>query len=149
MTDSAAHPAKASSSTRTIAIVIIVVLIVAGGAFVIYKLTNKKDVGLPAYGVANAVVRGVTSGDQAAVDKNTTAKGRASVALLKGKLSGLKLSGCIPAPDVGGAKTKLCTFSRPGGQLSVALTRPKDVWLVSAAVLGPAGLPPTTTTPTT
>src|SRR5206468_652986 len=115
MTDSAAQPVTTSSSKRTIAIVIVVVLIVAGGAFVIYKLTDKKDVGKPAYAVAGVVVKGSVSGDQAAVDKNSTAKGQAAMALLKGKLAGLRPTGCAPAPVATKAKTKICTFSRPGG----------------------------------
>ncbi len=143
MTDSASQPTKTSSSTRTIIIVVVAVIILAGGGFVVYKLTNKKDVGTPAVIVAQTVRKAADTGNQATIDKYTTAQGKAEVALLKGKLSGVKFAQCGPAPFVKD-KTKLCTFTQPGGQLALLLTPSKGSWLVSSAKFGPVAVTPTT-----
>ena len=142
MTDSDSQPVKSSSSSRTIIIVVIAVLVLAGGGFVAYKLTNKRDTGVPAAVVAQKVKNAVVKGDQTTIDKLTTAQGKTEIAPLDGKLDGLKFSQCGLAPFVK-VTTKLCTFSRPGGQLSLFLTKSKGKWLVDSAKLGPAALPPT------
>jgi hypothetical protein len=142
MTDSAPQPTKSSSSTRTIIIVVVAVIILAGGGFVVYKLTNKKDAGTPAVVVAQKVRKAVVSGDQAVIDKNTTAQGKAELAPLKGKLGGVKFAQCGPAPFVTNG-TKMCTFTQPGGQLSIFLTPSKKTWLVSSAKFGPVAVTPT------
>ncbi|MEP6624312.1 MAG: hypothetical protein ABJC79_07700 [Acidimicrobiia bacterium] len=142
MTDSAATPTKMSSSTRTIIIAVVVVIALAGGAFVVYKLTNKKDVGTPAVIIAQTARKAAQTGDLAKLTKVTTADGKSEMALLKGKLSGLVWTNCVPNPYVNGGK--LCTFTRPGGQLSIGLVKPNGKWLVASARLGAAGLPPTT-----
>ena len=148
MTDSAsqsttaAAPKKSSSTTRTIIIVVVAVVILAGGAFVVYKLTNKKDSGIPAVVVAQKVKNAVAKNNQAVIDQNTNAQGKTEVAALKGKVDGLKFGQCGPAPFVK-VTTKLCTFTRPGGQLSLFLITPNGKWIVSSAKLGPAAVTPT------
>lgn len=131
-----------SSSTRTILIVVVAVIVLASAAFVVYKLTNKSDTGQPPRVVAVNVQKAVVAGDQATIDKYTTAQGRTEIAALKGKLGGFTFSGSCSFV-LQKVKTKLCVMNRPGGQLSLYVTLTNGKYLVSAAKVGPAGLSPT------
>jgi hypothetical protein len=150
---SARAPSESSTSSRrspaVIAVIVIVVIVViAGGAFVVYKLTDKKDVPTPAFKVAAITVQAARTGDQATVAANSTAAGANALgALDPAGLQGLKETTCGPSPLA--PEARVCVFSRPGGQLTVSLTQSGSDWKVVAARLGPAGLPPTSTTTTT
>jgi hypothetical protein len=156
MTDSDSLPttaaSKKSSSSRMIIIIVLAVVVLAGGAFVIYKLTNKKDSGVPAAIVAMKVKNAVTNDNQVVIAQYTTAEGKVEVAALKGKADSLVFGKCDAAPSAK-VTTKVCTFTRPGGQLSLVLVQPNGKWLVSSATLGPTGVTPTasstTSTPST
>ena len=142
------EPPASNSSTRTIIIVVLVIVVLAGGGLVAYKLTNKKDAGQPAGQVARQAEAAVVKGDTATIVKLSTAQGKAQLTKLKGsELGGLKFGGCGPLPGAT-TPTRLCVFSRPGGVLNLNVTAPDGKWLVNEASLGPAGLPPTTTTTT-
>lgn len=146
MTDSAPQPTSQKSSSRTIIIVVLAIVVLAGGGFVAYKLTNKKDAGQPAYQVAQQAEAAAAKSDTATIVKLSTSQGKVQLQQLKAsELSGLTFGSCALVP---GAKTttRLCVFSRPGGVLNLYLTAPNGKWLVNQAALGPAGLPPTTTT---
>jgi len=149
-TESSSPPAPSKRSPAVVAaIVVVVVIVLAGGAYVVYKLTDTKEVGEPAYKVSKRVLVAAQQGDTAVIAKYTTAAGAREVGVLKGNaLDGMKVSNCSPGPVA--TKTKICVYTRPGGQLTLALTRSGSAWKVSSANLGPAALPPTSaTTPST
>ena len=127
-----------SSSTRTIVIVVLAVIVLAGAAFVVYKLTYKSDTGEPPRVIAINVQKAVVTGNQATIDKYTTAAGRAELGALKGKLGGFAFGSCAFVPGAG--KTEVCVMNRPGGQLSFTVTLTNGKYLVTAAKVGPAGL---------
>ncbi len=127
-------------------IIVLAIVVIAGGAFVAYKLTNKRDTGQPAQVVAKQVEKALLTGDTATVQKLSTAQGRAQLAKIKpADLTGLKFGGCgfVPAK----VRTRLCVFSRPGSQLRMFLTVPGDKLMVNQAEVGLAGLPPAPQTP--
>ena len=140
------EPTPSNSSTRTIIIVVLVIVVLAGGGYFAYKLTNKKDADQPADQVARQAEAAVVKGDTATIVKLSTAPGKAQLTKFKaGELGGLTFGSCGPVPGAT-TPTRLCVFSRPGGVLNLYLTAPDGKWLVNQASLGPAGLPPTTTT---
>ncbi len=130
-----------SSSTRTILIVVVAVIVLAGAAFVVYKLTHKRDTGQPPAVIATSIQKAVVAGDQATIDKFTTTQGRAELAAVKGKLAGFTFGSCAFIPS--NVKTQLCVMTRPGGQLSLYVTNTNGKYLLNSARVGPAGLPPT------
>lgn len=146
MTDSAPQTTTTKSPARTLMIVVLAVVVIAGGAFVAYKLTNKRDTGQPAQVVAKQVEKALIAGDTATIKKLSTAQGLAQLEKIKpADLTGLTFGGCgfVPAK----VRTRMCVFSRPGGQLRMFLTVPGDKLMVNQAEIGPAGLPPTPQTP--
>ncbi len=127
-------------------IIVLAIVVIAGGAFVAYKLTNKRDTGQPAQVVAKRVEKALLTGDTATLTKLSTAQGRAQLEKLKpADLTGFTFGNCslIPAK----VRTRLCLFSRPGGQLRMFLTVPGDKLMVNQVEIGPAGLPPAPQTP--
>ena len=100
-TDSAA-PAPSEGTTKRppamiAAIVIAVVVVLAGGAFVVYKLTDKKDVGEPAYKIAKQAEAAIASGKVSGIA--ATARGKQQLAAIKAnEVSGLTFGGCKPFP---------------------------------------------------
>jgi hypothetical protein len=130
------------------AIVIVVVVVLAGGAYVVYKLTDKKDVGEPAYKVAKTVLVAAQQGNKAVIVKNTTGGGARQVeAFTASSLGGMKVSKC--SPFAGSKPTRVCVYTRPGGQLTLRLVRADNRWKVDAAVLVPTAVTPTSGVTTT
>jgi hypothetical protein len=127
------------------AIVVAVVLVLAGGAFVAYKLTRSNDAGQPAYKVAREVQTALDSQNTARITTLSTPAGKAALLKLSSSdTQGLTFGGCSA---VGGTPpSKACVFDRPGGQLTIVLVRSGKDWKVNAATLGPAALPPTSST---
>ncbi len=149
MTDSAPQPTTTKSSARTLIIVVLAVVVLAGGGFVAYKLTHKRDTGQPANVVARQVEKALLAGDTATINKLSTAQGRAQLEKIKpADLAGFKFGSCGLVP-VAKVRTRLCLFSRPGGELRMFLTVPGDKLLVNQAEIGAAGLPPAPQTPPT
>ena len=134
---------------RTIIIVLLAVVVLAGGAFVAYKLTYKRDTGDPDFTVAQRVEKALLDGDSATINELSTAQGRAQLEKIKpSDLTGFKFGGCGLVP-VAKVRTRLCLFTRPGGELRMFLTVPGDKLMVNQAEIGAAGLPPTPQTPPT
>ncbi len=148
MTDTAPQPTTTKSPARTLLIIVLALVVLAGGAFVAYKLTNKRDTGQPAQIVAKQVEKALLTGDTATINKLSTAQGRAQLAKIKpSDLDGFQFGGCSVVPAK--VKTRLCVFNRPGGVLSMFLTVPGDKLMVNQADVGPAGLPPIAPAPQT
>lgn len=151
MSDSTAQPTSTKSPMRTIIIVVVALAVLAGGAFVAYKLTNKRDTGEAAFTVAQRVEKALIAEDSATIKELSTAQGRAQLEKLDpADLTGFDFTGCVPTA----VKTRLCLFARPGGELRMTLTVPGDKLLVNQAEIVAAGLPPglppaTQTPPTT
>ena len=72
-------PSKGRSRAVTWGIIIAIVVVLAGGGFVAYKLTNKKDTGDPAYRVAKNVEAAVESGNRATLQSLSTGAGKLRV----------------------------------------------------------------------
>jgi hypothetical protein len=132
------------SSTRLVVVIVLIVVVVAGGAFAIYKLTRTSESNDPASVVAQKAFRALQNGDRSTLRELSTSEGmRQLQAIDAGELDGLRFSPPCPfvAPD---PPTRGCTWSRPGGQLTMQLVVDDEHWLVDAAELGAAGLPPDT-----
>jgi hypothetical protein len=130
------------SAGAKLAIAIAVVIVLAGGGYAIYKLTNKTEQ-QPAFETAKEVFAALESGDTAAAEDRATEAGATALAAIgREDLDGLAFSGCSPYP--GEPPTRVCTWTRPGGQLTIALELDDKKWLVTKAEIGPAGLPPET-----
>ncbi|MGZ4675309.1 MAG: hypothetical protein ACXVJ7_02035 [Acidimicrobiia bacterium] len=146
-TDSA--PSSSSGTTgrfspamKWIAVILVIVLL-GGGAFVVYKLTDTKELGTPPFKVAAQVKDAIASGNTATITKLTTAKGRTEASkLTAADVNGM--TGLTCAPFSAKPPTRVCTWSRPGGQLSMAVVRIGSDWKVETATVGPAATTPTT-----
>jgi hypothetical protein len=139
-------PAESGSTKRSPAfvavVVVVIVAVLAGGGFVVYKLTNKHTQ-TPAFEVAKVAITDIKSGQQAKITAVSTPKGAAAIAKLDPtSVNGLVFAKCKPFP--GKVPTRLCTWTRPGGQLTMALVKSGDTWKVDDVKIGPAGLPPAT-----
>jgi hypothetical protein len=150
-TESTEPPVETGTKKRSpglvIGIIVVVVIVLAGGAYVVYKLTNKHEV-KPALVTAKAVFVDLQQGSpDKARDDSTTAGLAALKKITADDVKGLAFGGCKPFPA--SQPTRLCVWSRPGGQLSMSLVRQGDNWKVDNAQVGPAGLPPATDTTTT
>jgi hypothetical protein len=126
-------------------IVVVVIVVLAAGAFVVYKLTDTKETAEAPITVVHRVVVAVRADkpSQANSDLTGAATGQVS-SLTANQINGLKFNACVPVPQQPNAR--LCTWSRPGGQMSMALVKVNGHWKVNNVVIGPAGLPPATDT---
>ncbi len=146
-TEPTSPPATSSRRSPAVigAIVVAVVLVLAGGAFVVYKLTKSNDAGQPAYKVAHEVQTALESHNTARITTLSTPAGKAALLKLSSnEVQGLTFGGCSAIK--GTPASKGCVFDRPGGQLTMVLVKSGKDWKVNAATLGPAGLPPTSST---
>jgi hypothetical protein len=138
---------KGRSPGVVAAIVIIVVIALVGGAFVIYKLTKSKDEATPMLQVAKDTVAAIKSGDTAELRSLSTGQGTAQLLALKpGDVNGITIIAASCKLFAASTPTRVCTASRPGGQLTLRLVVTDGAWKVDSANVGPAGLPPTSTT---
>jgi hypothetical protein len=129
------------------AIVIVVVLALAGGGFLVYKLTKSKDEPTPVLKVAKDVVAAIKAGDTAQLRTLSTGQGATQLLAFKpGDAGGVTMTAA--SCKVFGAKqpTRVCTATRPGGQLQLRMVFVSNAWKVNLATIGPAGLPPTSST---
>jgi len=144
-----AAPSKRSPGVVA-AIVIVVVIVLVGGAFLVYKLTKSKDEPTPAVKVAKTVTAAIASGNTAVIRSNSTGQGTTQLVAMKpSDASGLTLVARDCKPFAAKTPTRVCTVTRPGGQLQLRLIFTGGAWKVDLANLGPAGLPPTSTSTTT
>jgi hypothetical protein len=130
--------------------VIAVIVIVLAGIF-IYKKTNKSSSSAaftPVGKVSKQLYQSWQNGDRVTAAKYATSGAVTQLFALTGsQKAGLTFAHCKKVSDK--PFPKECMFTRPGGTLTFTLTRaPKEDPKVTAVVLGPAGLPPTSTTTT-
>src|SRR4051794_12531446 len=78
-----ATPKTGRSPGVTAAIILAIVIVLAGGAFVVYKLTDKKDAPEPAALVAKRATVAVASGNRATLRSISTGGGTAQLLTLK------------------------------------------------------------------
>ena len=145
----AASPKGKRSPAVVAAIVIVVVIVLAGGAFVVYKLTKSKDEPTPAVKVAKETVAAIQAGDDVKLRAVSTGDGTTQLLALKSSdAEGVTLTAASCQRFASKTPTRICTAARPGGQLQLRLVFTSGDWLVDQANVGPAGLPPTSTTTT-
>ena len=145
----AASPKGKRSPALVAAIVIVVVIVLAGGAFVVYKLTKSKDEPTPAVKVAKETIAAIQSGDDAKLRALSTGNGTTQLlALTSSDAEGVTLTAGNCQLLAAKSAIRVCTATRPGGQLQLRLVFTSGDWLVNQANVGPAGLPPTSTTTT-
>lgn len=143
-----ASPTKQRRSPGVVAaIVVVVVIALVGGGLLIYKLTKSKDEPAPALKVAKEVVAAVKAGDTAVIRSHSTGQGTTQLlALTPNDAGGVKLTAASCKVFAGNTPTRLCTATRPGGELGLRLIFTDGAWRVDLVNSGPAGLPPTSTT---
>ena len=133
------------------AIVIVVVIALVGGGFLVYKLTKSKDEPTPSLKVAKEIVAAIKSGDSGQIRALSTGDGTTQLLAIKSdEVNGLQMTAASCKVFAAKTPTRVCTASRPGGQLQIRLIFTDNAWKADLANLGPAGLPPTSaTTPST
>lgn len=142
---SAGRPGTSRSPARVIGIVVVVVVVLAAGAYLVVRWTDSDDAPSPT-ATAKTVYVHLRQGDPTAARPDSTAAGLAALEKISADdVKGLVFGGCRSA--AGNRPTQLCVWTRPGGQLSMAMIRRGDRWIVDNAEVGPAGLPPATDTP--
>jgi hypothetical protein len=143
---------KSSGNTRRVwiivAAVIVVIVVVLGGIF-IYKKTQKNSSGpayTPAGKISKSLYKAWQNGDRVTAAKYATSGAVTQMfALSASQSTGLTFGHCRKISDK--PFPKQCLFTRPGGTLTMTLTRaPKQDPRVAAVVVGPAGVPPTSST---
>jgi hypothetical protein len=140
---------KGRSPGVIIAIVIIVVVVLVGGGIAIYKLTKSKDEPTAVIVVAKNTTAAVASGNDATIRSLSTGNGTTQLlALSPDSVNGFTFVARNCAPVQGSEPTRVCTTSRPGGQLTLRLVFVDSEWKVDEATVGPAAVTPTSTTTT-
>jgi hypothetical protein len=150
-TPAPASPTRKGRSPGVVAaIVIVVVIALVGGAFVVYKLTKSKEEVTPMLQVAKRTVAAIKSGDSAELRTLSTGQGTTQLLALKpADVDGITIIAPSCKIFAASTPTRVCTASRPGGQLTLRLVVTDGAWKVDSANVGPAGLPPESTTTTT
>jgi hypothetical protein len=121
-------------------IVIVAVVVLVGGAFVVYKLTKSTSSAEAPYVVVHRTVVAIKGG-QSPKSSDTSGQGEAELdAITAQDLEGLQFGGCQALPQA--PNTARCIWSRPGGQMTMSLSKTDGHWKITGAGLGPAGLPP-------
>ncbi len=132
------------------AIVIVVVIALVGGAFLVYKLTQSKDEPKPALAQAKAVMAAITSGSTSELRSLSTGQGTAQLLALKpSDADGLTITAASCKKFGAEEPTRVCTATRPGGALTMRLVFTDNAWKVDLVTIGPAALPPTSSTTAT
>jgi hypothetical protein len=147
-TDSSTAATDGANSSRPSwlvpVIVIVVIVVLAGGAYVVYKLTASNDTTDPPVTVVHRAIVAIRAGDPGKADSDATTQGQAQLAKVTASdISGMKFGGC---PASGQTDSRTCIWSRPGGQMTMTLTKVGGAWKIDTVTVGPAGLPPSTDT---
>jgi hypothetical protein len=147
-TPGASDPAKKKSNLVPILIVVgvVVVILIGVGVYLLKKddSTTKATGPFPVK-MAKNLYAAWQAGDQTAAAKNATPSAvTAMFAIPAADGDGLVFGACTkngatPLP-------KTCTFSRPGGQLTMTVNRVNGKKVITAVKLGPAATTPTDTT---
>jgi hypothetical protein len=147
-TEAASGPKKRSPGVVA-AIVIVVVIALVGGAFLVYKLTKSKDTPTPSLKVAKELVAAIKSSDTGQIRALSTGQGTTQLLALKpSDAGGVKITAASCKAFGAKQPTRICTATRPGGALSIRLVFANNTWKADLATLGPAGLPPTSSSST-
>lgn len=148
--DTSTHRDQCGRSTATNAIAVVVaVIVLAGAAFGVYALTRPADKYTPVVVTVKAVFTDWQQGDEAAARKHMSSKALADLFAIKASEgTDLTFGGCrLFGPKL---FPRICTWSRPGGQLAMRVQIKDKVNVIDLITFGPAGLPPETpTTPST
>lgn len=142
-------PAPSSTRSRRVIAVIVVVVLIAlvVGVFIVDEVTDDGGSDAPA-DVAAAVVAAVKAGDDGALRDRSTGAGTTQLLAIKpADADGLTAASCTTLTAA--TPTRVCIATRPGGQLQLRLVRTDGEWKVDGATIGPAGLPPTSSTTAT
>jgi hypothetical protein len=126
------------------AIVVVVLIALVGGVFLVDELTTDDDTSNPPSRVAQRAVAAIGARDDRTLRGLSTGAGTAQLlAMDLGDVDGLTITAASCSTVAAPTPTRVCTASRPGGQLQLRLIRTDDTWKVAGATVGPAGLPPT------
>lgn len=127
-------------------IVIVVIVVLVGGAVVVYKLTKSKSSAESAYTVAHRTVVAIKGGKSPS-GADATSEGQAALSKITANdLSGLTLVACKAVS--GTTNARVCTWTRPGGQMTMSLTQTGGHWKVTNVTIGSAATTPTSSTTT-
>jgi hypothetical protein len=103
----------------------------------------------PALKVAKEVVAAIKAGDDGTLRDLSTGEGTTQLLVLKpADAGGVTITAASCKPFAAKTPTRVCTATRPGGQLQFRLIFTDNAWKVDLATVGPAGLPPTSSTTT-
>jgi hypothetical protein len=147
-TPDASGPAKKKSNLVPILIVVgVIVLIIIGLG--VWKLTSKDDSttrsGPLPIKIAKNLYAAWQAGDQTAAAKDATPSAVTAIfAIPAADGDGLTFGACTKT--TANPLPKTCTFSRPGGQLTMTVNRVNGKKVVTAVKLGPAATTPTSPT---
>jgi hypothetical protein len=147
-TPAADSPPTKKTNLVPILIVIGVIVVVIIGVGV-WKLTSddsgaSKPAGPPPPRLSKNLYTAWQGDDRSAAAKNATAAAVSQIfAIAKTEGEGLTFGGCAKIGDT--QLPKACVYSRPGGELTMTVSRQGDKRTITKVVFGPAGLPPDTT----
>jgi hypothetical protein len=136
-------PAKKRNLVPILIVVGVVVLIVI--AFGVYKLTSDSDSGPTGAAppkLAKDLYKAWQDGDRTAAAKSAdTAAVTQIFKIPANEGTDLTFAGCVKAGAL--QLPKACSFTRPGGQLTMTVAKVGDARTVTAVVLGPTATTPT------
>jgi hypothetical protein len=141
----ASAPAKKKRNLVPILIVggVIVVIIIAGVAWKLSSSSSSKS-GVPPAKSAKALYKAWQAGNQAGAAKVATPAAVTSMfAIQSSEANGLVFGKCHKAGAA--ALPKVCVWNRPGGQLTMTITKQNGKLVVSSVDLGAAATTPDST----
>jgi hypothetical protein len=120
---------------------VVVVAIIAAGVYLLTK-SDSTAKGVPAGVTAKGLYKAWQKGDQAAAAKFANSDATATIFAIKtSDAGGLQFGGCASTGSSGFPKE--CTWSRPGGELTMKLQKNGKKAQVTKVTYGPAGTTPT------
>lgn len=147
MTTQTPAPTAAPQKKRgplVIILVVVGVLVVAGVAIAAWKLSSSSSSksGAPAGQTAKGLYKAWQNGNQAAAAKDASSAAVSAIFVVKpADATGLKFDGC--AATGSNAFPKECTWSRPGGQLTMKVAKQGGTTKVTSVQFGAAATTPT------
>jgi hypothetical protein len=141
---STAAPQK-NRGPLVIILVVVGVLVVAGAGIAAWKLSSSSSSksGAPAGQTAKGLYKAWQSGNQAAAAKDATPTAVTAIFAVKpADASGLQFDGCSATGS--NPFPKECTWSRPGGQLTLKVAKQGGKSKVTSVEYGPAATTPST-----
>ena len=149
MTSQNPAPTEAPKKKRgplVIILVVVGVLVVAGIGIAAWKLSSSSSSsssGAPAGQTAKGLYKAWQNGNQAGAAKDASPAAVTAIFAVKpADESQLQFDGCVAAGSK--AFPKECTWSRPGGQLTMTVAKQGGKPTVTKVAYGPAGTTPAT-----